>query len=221
MIQAQRIGLMGGSFDPPHHGHLRAALEAVEALRLDRLLFIPTGAHPFKGESQRMPPQHRLAMTRLAIADEPRFDVSDIEIQRAGTAYTIDTLRDLSQQFPADELILLLGADLLGELHLWKDWRELLEYAHLCVMNRPGYDARPACSLASGVLLKHQAPPDGEPIPDYDDQYFYGALTIRDLEISSTDLRQRLRQGRSIRYFTPEPVIAYIQEHGLYGQATQ
>ncbi|MBF0624328.1 MAG: nicotinate (nicotinamide) nucleotide adenylyltransferase [Magnetococcales bacterium] len=209
-------GLFGGAFNPPHYGHLRSALEVVELLRLERLLFLPSGGHPFKGADLLAPTTHRVAMTALAIAGEPRFALSTVEADRPGVSYTVDTLTRLSREHPDRELVLLLGTDLLEELHLWKDWRTMIDRTHLCLLTRPGFPENLSRTPAGRFLASHRV--DGPAGLHRAVLGHHGFLIqpVTMLEISSTDLRHRVAAGRSLRYLTPEPVAEYIQRHGLY-----
>src|SRR3954471_13156012 len=174
---AVRIGVFGGTFDPPHVGHLLLAADAREALSLDRLIFIPAGAQPFKVNS---PPaasaQDRLEMVRLAVADDATYAVDAAEIGRKGLSYTVDTLEHLSVRYPAAKLFLLLGEDSLGSFDQWRDPQRIRELASLAGMRR---DARAGGSV--------------QPVPS-------GVLELsgRRVVVSSTEIRERLRAGKSI-----------------------
>jgi nicotinate-nucleotide adenylyltransferase len=185
-----RIGLMGGTFDPVHHGHLVAADEARYAFRLDRVLFVPAGA-PWQKGQEVTPASERLAMTVLATQDNPAFDVSRVEIDREGPTYTIDTLRALRTQQPDADLFFITGADAIGAILTWKDPDEALDLATFVAVSRPGHDL-------------HDLDPRVK------------VLEIPALAISSTDIRRRVREGRPIRYLVPDQVAAYIEERGLY-----
>jgi len=193
------IGILGGTFDPIHYGHLAIAEEVRVALRLDRVLIIPAGEQPLKIGKRMAPPEHRLAMARLACADNPLFEVSSIEVDRPGPSYTHVTLQLLHDQ-GLDNLYLILGADALADLPRWHETPRILTLARIVVVSRPG------ASVDLSVLSQ-----------------IFPALPERliliegpRLDISSTDLRQRVAQGRSIRYQTPDAVVAYIEAHGLY-----
>ncbi|MBF0612099.1 MAG: nicotinate (nicotinamide) nucleotide adenylyltransferase [Magnetococcales bacterium] len=200
----ERLGIFGGAFNPPHFGHLRSALEVREALNLQHLLFLPAGGHPFK-QGKLAAGHHRLAMMRLAVGEMAGFGVCDLEISRQGLSYTVDTLATLHHRFPDKELYFLLGADLFAELHHWKSWQRLIELAHLCVMVRPGYEELLQASPAAQWLNGQSALPN---------RWIIQPVTA--LGISSSDIRQRLTDNRSIRFLTPDPVVGYIQQHGLY-----
>lgn len=211
-----RLGLMGGAFNPPHYGHLRPALAVADTLRLDRVLFIPSGQHPFKDETALAPVENRLEMTRRAIADQPRFDLSTIETDRPGTSYTIDTLRQLKAENPQAELFFLAGADLFKELHLWREWRGLLDEAHIHISARPGFEQELENSTAARELAAERVMnPDAL---KKDDQGRHRWLMREStlVAISSTDVRERIRSGKPCNELVPDPVLAYIRENRLY-----
>jgi len=195
------IGVFGGTFDPPHLGHLAAAQEALERCGLARVLFVPSERNPLKLGEQQSPTEHRLAMTRLAIADDPRYELSYADIGGDGPSFTVDLLERLKQEHPGTELAFVGGMDIPHELHRWRDPQRVLELARLIVISRPG----------------------SEKIETEDvDRRIPGAsrrLTVVEtpgVAISSTELRRRVAEGRSLRYLVPDPVAAYIAEHGLY-----
>jgi len=192
-----RIGVFGGTFDPPHIGHLLLASDASEALKLDRLIFVPTGAQPLKVETPAVASAHdRLEMVRLAVADDAHYQVDDAEINRKGLSYTVDTLEHLSKRYQTAKLFLLLGQDSLASFARWRDPDRILELATLAVMRRND------TSGASG---------EGNPIPA-------GVLEVsaRRVDVSSTEIRARLKAGKSIKGFVPESVERFIEARGLY-----
>ena len=194
-----RIALFGGTFDPVHYGHLRLAEEAREAAGLERVLFVPAHMSPFRQQEPLSESHHRLLMTRLAVADNPAFEASDIEIQRGGVSYTVDTVMTLRAQYPDAELHLILGVDALQG---FRGWYRAETIAHECILLvgvRPHYDLRAALEHLPDAIRERV-----QPVP----------MTL--LDISASDLRQRVRTGRSIRYLTPPNVIEYIQQHRLY-----
>ncbi|MEO5364151.1 MAG: nicotinate-nucleotide adenylyltransferase, partial [Magnetococcus sp. DMHC-8] len=216
-----RLGILGGAFNPPHVGHLRPALEAMTQLALDAVFFLPSGSHPLKEAGQLAPVAHRVAMTRLAIQDQSGFELCELDVTRGGPSYTIDTLQILTERFPLGELFFLMGSDLLAEMHRWKAWPELIRFAHLCLMVRPGH----AVPAGEAEVMAHLdrfrvATPDRLDRAQLGHGGFY-LLPVTALEISSTRIRQQLRRGESIRYLTPEAVVAYIQQHDLYGHHDQ
>jgi nicotinate-nucleotide adenylyltransferase len=212
-----RIGVFGGTFDPIHLAHLRCAEEAREALDLDRVLFVPAADPPHKTRRQVSPAHHRLAMVRLAAAGNAHFRVSSVEIERSGPSYSIDTLRSLRLRLgPAARLTLLVGLDAFRDIGTWKDYRTLFTLADLAVWSRPpGGLARPLallpvaargdfCYAKGQTSLIHRT---GTRI-----QF----LTVTALDISASDIRQRLRRGRSVRYLLPPAVERYAMREGLY-----
>lgn len=211
------LGVLGGAFNPPHFGHLRAALEAREGLGLTKVLLVPSGRHPFKGADVLADADHRWAMTRLACGGDGGLEACDIEVKCPTTAYTVETLAEVAVRHPDSEIVFLLGSDLLRELHLWKSWQGLLGVAHLCQMLRPGVTVGADISGDVAGWLRqnrrsdlHTAPGEGE------GRFGFVQLPVTRLAISSSDIRRRVRAGGSIRYLTPESVVAYIQAHGLY-----
>jgi len=194
-----RIGILGGTFDPIHYGHLAIAEEARVALRFERVLLVPAAQQPFKHGEQVATPQQRLEMARLACAGNAAFDVSPIEIARAGTSYTVDTLREL-RAAGLGELYFVLGADAVADLHRWHAAREIIALAQIVAVGRPGF----VLDLAA---LERSLPGLADRLT---------TLEGPQLEISSSDLRQRVADGRPIRYQTPDAVVEYITAHGLY-----
>ncbi len=198
----RRIGIMGGTFDPIHNGHLVCAEQVREDFKLHAIIFIPTGQPVFKRGKKIASGQQRLAMCRGAIADNPFFDVSAIEVAREGDTYTIDTLRTLRAHYPENvELFFIAGADAIASVSKWKDSDEMGTLAHFVAVDRPGYEL----SEERREAIKKSA-------PGIDISF----LTIEALAISSSELRNRLESGRSIRYLTPQVVVDHVMEHKLY-----
>ena len=187
-----RLGIFGGTFDPPHVGHLLAAVDAVEQLELDRLVLVPAAVQPLKTNQVRTPAEHRLAMTRLLVAGDERFGVDPMEIERTGLSFSVDTLAAFAERHPAAERFFLVGADVLRTFDRWRDPARVLELATLVVLTRDAGDGGPV--LPAGALR----------------------LPTRRVDVSSTEIRARAAAGRSLRGFVPEPVAAYIAAHGLY-----
>jgi nicotinate-nucleotide adenylyltransferase len=189
---------MGGTFDPIHHGHLLTAEEAAVQFRLDEVVFVPTG-HPWMKEQRQVSaPEHRYLMTVIATASNPRFSVSRIEVDREGPTYTVDTLRELKDQRGDVDLFFVTGADAVLEIFQWKDPEDILELAHFIAATRPGYDL---ARFEAETPTRH---------PNV------SVMNIPALAISSTDIRQRVQEGRPIRYLVPEGVESYIEKAGLY-----
>lgn len=198
LSSARRLGLLGGTFDPIHYGHLMIAEEARLAYALDAVLFIPAAHAPHKTTGQADVEQ-RFMMVNLATADHPHFIVSRLELDRPGPSYTVDTLRALHAQCPQAELFWLLGADMALDFHNWREPTAIMELAKVVAINRPGYALEP---------LRHSL--------EWPDVRRLEFLTVPGLDIAASVLRERLRAGRTIRYLTPEPVCAYIAKEGLY-----
>lgn len=207
-----KLGLFGGTFNPIHLAHLRAAEEAVEAAGLGRMLFVPSATPPHKGTGDLAPAADRLAMCRLATAANPRFEVSDIEIRRGGASYSVETLRELHAGGETDPYF-LIGQDAFDEIESWREWRALFDLAHFLVMNRPGSGAD--VTVPGPLRSAFQYEPEGHLFRSATGRTVR-RLTITALDISSSKIRALVRSGRSTRYLAPEAVSAYIQEHGLY-----
>lgn len=188
----RRIGVMGGTFDPIHHGHLVAASEVALHFELDEVVFVPTGLPYQKREVTEG--EHRYLMTVIATASNPRFTVSRVDIDRDGPTYTIDTLRDLQLHYPESDFYFISGADAIAQMQDWKDIEAAWDVAHFVAVTRPGH----ALSL-SGLPTEHVS-----------------QLEIPALAISSTDCRARVRAGSPVWYLVPDGVVQYIAKHGLY-----
>lgn len=213
-----KVGLFGGTFDPIHFGHLRAAEEIREILGLEKIYFVPTSVPPHKTIPDMASPHHRLKMLELAVNDNNFFNISDIEIKRGGKSYTIETLRYFSDTFPLFDLYFIAGSDLFSEIDSWKDYKKIFMASNFAVIERPG----------SGFEL-----PGILPLEIKDDFRYYKAynnltlyinknskilslVKIDGLEISSTKIRELVKNFKSIKYLVPSDVEAYILEHGIY-----
>ncbi len=201
MTQAQRIGIYGGTFDPIHIGHLAIAEEARVELDLSLVIFVPAARQPLKDGAQSAPPADRLAMVRLACADNAAFTTDDLELERPPPSYTVDTLEIFRERYGSQaELWFILGVDAARELPRWHRVERIAELAQLAVLGRPGYSLHlPSLETALPSLRGRVRLIDGPR-----------------LDISSTELRRRLATGRPVRYQLPEPVRVYIQQRGLY-----
>lgn len=187
-----RIGVMGGTFDPIHHGHLVAASEVAHSYGLDEVVFVPTG-QPWQ-KSQVSEGEHRYLMTVVATAANPQFTVSRVDIERTGPTYTIDTLRDLKRQRPESDLFFITGADAIAQILSWKDHAELFSLAHFVAVSRPGHTLN-----ISGLPEEHVS-----------------LLEVPALAISSTDCRSRVSRGHPVWYLVPDGVVQYITKYHLY-----
>ncbi len=204
----RKIGIFGGSFDPIHFGHLRPALEILDALSLDSMRFIPSGQPPHRGAPAASAAQ-RLAMLRAAVRDEPRFQVDEREIKTAAPSYTVDTLTGLRREHPTDALVLVVGMDAFLGFPGWHRWREIFALAHVAVAHRPGWTLQTGGEIAE-VLRERKA----EDLIGTAGQVLLQPVT--QLEISSTQVRETLARGGDVRYLVPESVRAYIQDSHCY-----
>ena len=195
-----RLGFLGGTFDPPHCGHLVLAETARVQLGLDRVLFVVAGRPPHKPGRPITPDRHRVAMVEAAIVGNPAFVVSRVDLDRPGPHYTVETLSLLRREYPEAELYFLIGGDSLAQFLTWRDPVGILRQARLAVMPRPGYE--PDLAVLEQVL------------PDVHDRLAW--LDAPFLDVSASDLRRRIREGLPIRYLVPPPVEAYVREHCLY-----
>lgn len=192
------IGLFGGSFNPPHVAHLIVAEVARDQFGFDEVWWIPNATPPHKSQDDLAAVNHRLEMTRRAVAENPAFQVCDIEVERSGVSYTVETVRALQDQHPNTDFGLLIGSDSLDHFAEWHKPDEIAERVPLVVYKRPGViDAVPESRFANHVRF----------------------VAAPVMEVSGTEIRSRCRAGRSIRYLVPEPVRAYIETHGLYRTA--
>jgi nicotinate-nucleotide adenylyltransferase len=201
----QRIGIMGGTFNPIHIGHMIIAQNALEDLGLSKIMFIPCAIPPHKDATPVVSAEHRKQMVLLAIEDSLFFEESDIELNRDGPSFAIDTIRSLYDKSPDTEFFFIIGSDSLKELYLWKDIYSLLPLCRFITYSRPGTDVTEL--KEADIFLD-------KPWPKRLLQDVYRG---RHIEISSSDIRYRLAEGLSIQYIVPEPVVMYIYEHGLYG----
>ena len=193
-VSRRRVGIMGGTFDPIHHGHLVAASEVADRFDLEHVVFVPASRQPFKHGRQLAPAEHRYLMTVIATASNPDFVVSRVDIDRPGVTYTIDTLRDLHAQMPDADLFFITGADALDQILHWKHVDELWELAHFVGVTRPGHHL------------------DGDGLP----AEHVSLLEVPALAISSTSCRERVAAGRPVWYLVPDGVVQHISKHGLY-----
>jgi nicotinate-nucleotide adenylyltransferase len=191
-----RLGILGGTFDPPHVGHLLVASDAVEALELDRLLFVPAGVQPFKIGVVEATGAQRLAMLEMLVNGDPRFAVDPIEIDRTGLSYTVDTLAALAQRDPESTRYLLIGEDLVGQIGSWRDAARIADLAEIVILARPGTAATSAADGSATLPMRR--------------------LDTRRIEISSSEIRARVRAGKSIHGFVPDAVADFIESAGLY-----
>lgn len=207
----ERVGIMGGTFDPIHHGHLVAASEVADRYGLDVVIFVPTGTPWQKRDTRVSPAEDRYLMTVIATASNPRFRVSRVDIDRGGDTYTVDTLRDIRALYPQAELFFITGADALGKIVTWRDWESMFDLAHFVGVTRPGYEL-PGSGTPTG------APDEGDAHP-LQREVAAGRLSLVEIPamaISSTQCRARAATGRPVWYLVPDGVVQYIAKHGMY-----
>ncbi len=192
---SQNVGIFGGTFDPPHIGHLLAAAHVYESLKLDRIILVPAASSPHKRNRPLTGAEHRLTMVRLSVAGVPHMEVSDVEVRRGGVSYTIDTLRILQAEPPQPALTLIIGMDNLADFAAWKDPEEILRIARVVVMTRPGYQAPKHADVFARRMHMCAVP---------------------EIDIASRDIRRRVCEGRSIRWMVTPAVEHYILQNGFY-----
>jgi nicotinate-nucleotide adenylyltransferase len=189
-----RVGIMGGTFDPIHHGHLVAASEVASLFGLEEVVFVPTGEPWQKSEREVSPGEHRYLMAVIATASNPRFWVSRVDLDRAGPTYTIDTIQDIAAVRPGADLYFITGADALAQILSWKDAEDALKHATFIGVTRPGYELSDAHLPTDSATL----------------------LDVPAMAISSSDVRERVRVQRPVWYLVPDGVVQYINKHNLY-----
>lgn len=193
----RRIGIMGGTFDPIHNGHLVAASEVADVFDLEEVVFVPTGEPWQKADRRVSDAEDRYLMTVIATASNPRFHVSRVDIDRGGPTYTVDTLKDIAELYPGDDLFFITGADALASIMSWRDWEKMFDLAEFVGVTRPGYD------LTEDMLPEvHRGRTH--------------LIKIPAMAISSTDCRERASQGRPVWYLVPDGVVQYIAKNEMY-----
>jgi len=194
----ERIGVLGGTFDPPHVGHLLLAQDAFDQLALTRLVLLPAARQPLKESAEMTAPAHRLAMVRLLAALDPRLEVEPMEVERAGLSFTVDTLRELAARSPQAQFVLVMGEDTAATLPQWRDPQGIAALAEIAIAVR-------------GEQVGAAVPPLG---------FRSTRLRARRVDVSATEIRARVAAGKSVRGLVPESVAAYIATHGLYRTST-
>lgn len=205
----RRIGIMGGTFDPIHHGHLVAGSEVADLFHLDEVVFVPTGQPWQKKDKHVSPAEDRYLMTVIATASNPRFQVSRVDIDRGGDTFTIDTLADMQREYPDAELFFITGADALSKIVTWRDWESMFDLAHFVGVTRPGY-------TLPGIGDGEDADATLAPLQSEVDAGRLSLVEIPAMSISSTDCRDRAAQGRPVWYLVPDGVVQYIAKHRMY-----
>ena len=208
-----RLGIFGGTFDPPHVGHLLAASDAIEHLTLDRLVFVPAAVQPLKAGRETASAVHRLAMVRLMVGSDARLQSDSVEVDRDGLSYTVDTLREFARRFPSADRYFLVGADVLASFAQWRDPQTVLDLATLAVLTRRADSAGDAISEATQMEQQRMSA-RGSLLDGLAQRSTF--VPTRRVDISSTEIRDRVRSGRSIHGFVTDAVGEYITAHGLY-----
>jgi nicotinate-nucleotide adenylyltransferase len=194
--RTERIGILGGTFDPPHVGHLLIAQDALDQLGLTRLLLLPAARQPLKASAEMTAPAHRLAMVRLLAALDPRLEVEPMEVERAGLSFTVDTLRALAVRYPGAQFVLVMGEDTAATLPQWRDPEGIAALAEVAIAHRVGEEQGRSDAIPAGFRSTR--------------------LRARRVDVSATEIRARVAAGQSVRGLVPEDVAAYIAAHGLY-----
>ncbi len=214
-----RVGILGGTFDPIHLGHLRLAEEVGDDLRLESIYLVPAAYPPHKEKRPVTPFPHRYAMTELAACESPLFKATDMEGRREGLSFSIDTLKEFHRFFTNDlQLYFIMGLDAFLEIETWREYRQLFHYAHFVVIQRPGLPSEQLEPFMRSLQFSYES--EGESGPFRMESGYtviYKKATLMD--ISSTDIRERVAVGRSIRFLVPEAVRSYIMDKGLYQRA--
>jgi len=193
-----KIGILGGTFNPVHYGHIWVASRVLKMLKLDRVVFVPSAHPPHKEENKLPSALDRYTMVELAIKGNPHFYISDIELKRKGKSYTIDTVSAFKRLYPGAKIYFIIGRDTLPEISTWKNYRRLLKMCQFVVVNRPGYPNKKFV-FKNSVSVKNLT-----------------NLRIRGINISSTEIRARIKEGKGIKGFVPQEVEEYIRKKGLY-----
>ena len=209
-----RFGVFGGTFDPPHVGHLRAAEAARETLGLERVVFVPAGRPPHKTGDEITEARQRVEMLRSAIAGNDSFEISALELEREGPSFTVDTLGSLTELYPNRDWFFIIGSDAFADLPTWKDWKRLIGEYRLLLLARPGYSAEDARDVIPQEFSHCVfSPPFDADDPRPSGVYLAEAPLLR---VSASELRSRVREGHGVRYLVPEAVHQYIIQNRLY-----
>lgn len=211
-----KIGIFGGTLNPIHFGHLRAAEEVREAFGLDKVLFVPSAFPPHKRKEDVESPFHRIEMTRIAIDGNPYFDYSDMEVRRGGFSYSVDTVEEVRKGLPDAEIHFILGVDAFFEIDSWKDYRRFLSLCNFIIVTRPGYEKR---SLAESLPLEVRGDfcyDSAKGCYGHTSGHCLNFSEVTLLDISSTEIRKRLKTGKSVKYLIPKKVEEYIKKNNLY-----
>jgi nicotinate-nucleotide adenylyltransferase len=216
MRKKPRVGLLGGTFNPIHIGHLRAAEEVREILALEKIYFIPAAMPPLKDMTKIASPDSRIKMVEIAIRGNPFFELSDVEIKREGTSYTVDTLGYFVSNFPEFEFYFILGTDLFPEMDTWKEYKKLFELSNFAVITRPGFPHTDSIPPALKDDFQYHKNEGGVIFYMHKSSKLLALVQIEGIQISATRIRNLLNKNRSIKYLVPLEVEEYILENRLY-----
>ncbi|MFC2169786.1 nicotinate-nucleotide adenylyltransferase [Acidobacteriota bacterium] len=217
-MEKEKIGLLGGTFNPIHVGHLKIAEIAQKTFHLDKVLFIPSSIPPHKGSIEAVSPAHRLKMVELAVSSSPRFVCSSIEIDAKGTSYSVITLNKIKKIYPDTRIFFILGIDAFLEITTWKDYKKVLRQCSFIIVNRPGYRLNDAKRVFGGKYIKYmvELSKSEEAISDKILSFKIFIFQINAFEVSSTEIRERIKRGDSIKGMVSEAVENYIKNNKFY-----
>ncbi|MBD3413256.1 MAG: nicotinate-nucleotide adenylyltransferase [Candidatus Aminicenantes bacterium] len=212
----KKIGLLGGTFNPVHYGHLKAAQQVIERFHLHKILFVPSYDPPHKTKKHIISPAHRYHMVKLAVSDYPSFEPSRIEIDAKEKSYSIVTLQKIKKSNPESRIFFILGVDAFLEIETWKDYKDLLESCSFIVISRPGYDLKDAKEIIGGKFQTKMLEVSSDVGEQSLEQAEFFLLHMKSLDLASSDIRERSHKGKSIHGMVPKEVENYIKENRLY-----